>query len=367
MPSMYRADHVGSLLRPPAVLEAVTAGSANGNDPNGTAIVDDAIREAIARQQAAGLDVFTDGEFRRTGFMGGLNDAVDGVEHGEPVEIMWRGGTGDERAVSNARLVTGTLTPTRRIAGDEAAFMLENSPGPVKVTLPSSSAFGLTGWHEDRSRDAYQTREDLIDHTARLLADEAGALSAEGVAYIQVDAPQYTIWSDPKLAARYSHLDFDGLLDAVIAGDNQVFAAAASPDTVTACHLCRGNNQGRWMAEGGYDPIAEKLFSGLACDRLLLEYDSSRAGTFEPLRFVPKDKVVVLGLLSSKTGVLEDREHILRRIEEATQFVPIEQLALSPQCGFASTAEGNPLTEDEQWRKLELVGSVAAEVWGQLS
>jgi methionine synthase II (cobalamin-independent) len=195
------------------------------------------------------------------------------------------------------------------------------------------------------------------------LADEAKALSDEGLPYIQLDAPLYTHWADPALKAKYSAagFDMDRLLPEAIAADNWILNAAKP--SVTGVHLCRGNSMGRWLAEGGYDQIAERLFNELRCDRLLLEYDSPRAGDFTPLRFVPKSKVAVLGLITTKHGELESRDELIRRIDEAARCLPLDQLALSPQCGFASSGRGNPLTEEQQWRKLELISEVARKVW----
>jgi methionine synthase II (cobalamin-independent) len=195
--------------------------------------------------------------------------------------------------------------------------------------------------------------------------EEAELLARDGVAYIQLDAPAYTHWADESLTATYraQGIDRSEFLARSIESDNEILDAARSAGATTGVHLCRGNSMGRWLAEGGYGPIAEKLFTELRCDRLLLEYDSPRAGGFDPLRFVPSDKVVVLGLITTKIGALERRDDVLRRIDEASRHVPIDRLALSPQCGFASSGRGNPLTEDEQWRKLELVVSVARDVW----
>jgi 5-methyltetrahydropteroyltriglutamate--homocysteine methyltransferase len=358
---MYRADHIGSLLRPPDVLAVIGAGA------DETETVDDAISDAIEMQQRLGLPVVTDGEFRRTGFLGGFIAAVDGFELGQPAVVPWKGGTGNEPPkATNTRVVTRELTAKKRMAEEEAAFMREHAALPFKITLPNSGSFALYGWQRDLSGPAYPTREDLIEGTATILESEAAASVADGAAYIQIDAPGYAIYGDPSHRERWSAegVDLDRILDVTIAGDNRILAAARSAGATTACHVCRGNNMGRWMAEGGYDATAEQLFGTLLADRLLLEYDTANAGGFEPLRFVPKGTIAVLGLISTKTGTLEDRSDVLRRIEEAAQFISIDQLALSPQCGFASTAAGNPLTTDQQWRKLELVVSVADEVWG---
>jgi len=199
-----------------------------------------------------------------------------------------------------------------------------------------------------------------------IMKTELARLAAEGVKYIQIDAPRYSYYLDPKwrewIRAEMK-IDPDALLDDSISADNACFEAARRPGVTLAVHLCRGNNRSHWYAEGGYDAIAEKLFTTMAADRFLLEYDDERSGTFEPLRFIPKDKTVVLGLVSSKLPQLENGDDLVRRIEQAGRYFPIDNLALSPQCGFASTMEGNLLTEDEQWAKLRLVVETAKRVW----
>jgi len=199
------------------------------------------------------------------------------------------------------------------------------------------------------------------------MAEDIGPLAASGISYLQIDAPRYSYYLDPKWMAwmeRELRVDPAQMLTASLRADNACFAAARQPGVTLGIHLCRGNNRSHWYAECGYDAIAERLFHELAVDRFLLEYDDERSGSFDALRFVPKDKMVVLGLVSSKRAVLESRRTMLRRIDEAAKMIPLGQLALSPQCGFASTMEGNLLGEDEQWAKLKLVVDVAREVWG---
>jgi 5-methyltetrahydropteroyltriglutamate--homocysteine methyltransferase len=206
----------------------------------------------------------------------------------------------------------------------------------------------------------------LLWDIVAIMKTELARLSAEGVKYIQIDAPRYSYFMDPKWREwirTEMNIAPDALLDESIRADNACFAAAKRPGVTLAMHLCRGNNRSHWYAEGGYDAIAEKLFATMAVDRFLLEYDDDRSGTFEPLRLVPRDKTVVLGLISSKKPQLEIADDIARRIHEAARFFPLENLALSPQCGFASTMEGNLLTEEEQWAKLRLVADVARRVW----
>lgn len=362
-----RADQVGSLLRPSELLQARVDFFVGRLDRAGLQAEEDrAILEALTRQRSCGMDVYTDGEYRRAGFAARFVEAVQGFVETEPAAMIWRGGTGREPPTQCARTaVAGTLRARGRIANVEAAFLREHAPGPFKVTLPSPLLFAQTGYRRGISEQAYPTREDLIADAAAILAEEAGRLAVEGVPYIQLDAPGYTHWVDQDLTAGYHSqgIDLDRLFEAAIAGDNQILDAARRGGAIAAVHLCRGNSRGRWLAEGGYDAIAEKLFAQLRCHRLLLEYDSPRSGSFMPLRFVTGGKVVVLGLVTTKSGALEDRAELLKRIDEASHILPLEQLAISPQCGFASSQVGNPLIADDQWRKLELVASLAREVW----
>ena len=363
--SSVRADQVGSLLRPPELLEARQARQAGRlSDAALTELEDEAILAALRRQQATGQQMYVDGEFRRTGFMTGFPESVAGFVQDTYAPIAWKGGSGNEGPSPNTQLVIGhRLKSKKRIAKNEADFLKQHAPGAFKITLPSPAVFAAIFWRRGVSEGAYPTPGDFLTDAASILASEAQALANEGTPYIQLDAPVYTHWADASLTAKYQQAGFnmDRFLSEAIAAENIILDAAA-PAT-TGVHLCRGNSMGRWLAEGGYDKIAERLFNELRCDRLLLEYDGPRAGDFAPLRYVPKNKIVVLGLITTKHGELETRDEILRRIDEAARYIPLEQLALSPQCGFASSGRGNPLTEEQQWRKLELVSAVAETVW----
>jgi 5-methyltetrahydropteroyltriglutamate--homocysteine methyltransferase len=362
---LLRADQIGSLLRPQALLDARAAWQAGRlSEAELSHLEDEAILAVLRAQAAAHQQIFVDGEFRRTGFMTGFPDAVEGFVPDAYVPIAWKGGTGTEGASPNTQLVIGQrLRPKKRIAKNEADFLEKHAPGPFKLALPSPVNFAVIFWRQGLSDRAYETPGEFLSDAAHILASEARALAAEGTPYLQLDAPLYTHWADDSLKAKYGKLgfDMDRFLDDAVAAENAVLDAAAP--AVTGVHLCRGNSMGRWLAEGGYDPIAEKLFNELRCDRLLLEYDSPRAGDFAPLRHVPKGKTVVLGLITTKHGALESRDEIMRQIDKAAHYLPLEQLALSPQCGFASSGHGNPLTEEQQWRKLELVTTVARKVW----
>jgi 5-methyltetrahydropteroyltriglutamate--homocysteine methyltransferase len=234
------------------------------------------------------------------------------------------------------------------------------------MTLPTANQFPAIAYKKGVSERAYATPSDFLWDIVPIIRSEIQALLNDGVKYIQVDAPRYSYYIDPKWRRYIKEemgADPDQALDEAIRADNACLEGARRNNVILAMHLCRGNNRSQWFAEGGYDPIAEKLFTQLNVDVFLLEYESERAGSFEPLRFVPHDKGVVLGLVSSKVPQLESQQNLLRRIEEASRYVPIDNLALSPQCGFASAMEGNLLTEDEQWRKLQLVVETANLVW----
>jgi 5-methyltetrahydropteroyltriglutamate--homocysteine methyltransferase len=237
------------------------------------------------------------------------------------------------------------------------------------MTVPSPSQFPAISFQPGITDRLYPTRSALLWALVPIIKGEIAALIQDGVSYIQVDAPRYSYYVDAKWRQHLRDLgeDPDASLDEAIAADNTCLEGARRQGLTVAMHICRGNNESKWYAEGGYEPLAEKLFTSLAVDRFLLEYDTARAGTFAPLRFMPRDKrdtMVVLGLVSSKDPRLESPDELRRRIDEAARYVPLENLALSPQCGFASTVAGNLLTEAEQWRKLELVVETARQVWG---
>lgn len=368
IPFSHRADHVGSLLRPPELLRA-RADYAGGRLPIEKLrdLEDAAILGALQLQHDIGLDVVTDGEFRRGAWLAGLAQAVEGFVPDHTV-LEWRGGSADadEARPSVAHVVGDRLRQMRRLTSHETTFLLRYARVPAKVTLPSPQVFGQMSYKPGTTDRFYQTRADLMDHVAEIIRLEIAALLNDGVRYVQLDAPGYTYFADERLRSQ-THLfgdDPDALLAASIRADNKALHGLHRLDTVLAIHLCRGNSRSQWLAEGAYDTIAERLFGSLDVDAFLLEYDSDRAGGFEPLRFVPAGKTVVLGLVSTKTPALEQVDDLRRRIDEASRYVPLDHLALSPQCGFASTADGNLLTPDDQRRKLERVVETARLVWG---
>ncbi|HVR17950.1 MAG TPA: hypothetical protein VMS25_16445 [Candidatus Limnocylindrales bacterium] len=365
MPAKYRADHIGSLLRPAELLQARNT---NSDTAQLRALEDKHILRVIERQKDLGFKIFTDGELRRGNFMSDFNDAVEGIDEGVAVARTWQTGTGPSSRPSMVPgTVVGKIKQTRRLTGHEFAFVKQHSPGDVKVTLPTVNQFPAIYYKKGISDKVYPTYSDFLQDIVPIVKAEIAALVSEGAQYVQIDAPRYSYYIDPKWRSYVKNemgVDPDQALDEAIRTDNACLEGAKRPGTILAIHLCRGNNRSQWYAEGGYDAIAEKLFGRLNVDAFLLEYESERAGTFEPLRFVPPGKTVVLGLVSSKLAELESEDQLARRIEEASKYVPLENLAISPQCGFASTMEGNLLTEDQQWQKLKLVIDTARRVWG---
>ena len=364
MSAYYRADHVGSFLRPAELLEAHRDGTA----PERLREIEDRqILHVLAKQQELGLEILTDGELRRRNFMSDFTDAVTGFDMGDAVSRSWEATHSAATPVSSvAGVVTSKLRQVAPLTGHELPFLKSHSPGAIKMTLPSATQFPAISFKRGVTDKVYPDHSALLWDIVAIMQNEMDKLSREGVHYIQIDAPRYSYLMDVKWREWMQQemlRDPEAVLDESIRADNACFDAARRPGVTLAIHLCRGNNRSHWYAEGGYDRIAEKLFGTLHVDRFLLEYDDARSGTFEPLRFVPRGKTVVLGLISSKCAELEKKENVLKRIEEASRYVPLEDLALSPQCGFASTMEGNLLSEDDQWAKIRLVVDTAREVW----
>ena len=278
---------------------------------------------------------------------------------------VWRGPGGEPVEQGTRQVVGSKLRPRRGLTENQVRFLQQHAPGPVKITVPSPSQYPAISFQPGVTDQFYPTRSDLLWEIAGFIKAEIAALVNSGVPYIQIDAPRYSYYVDPQWRQHLRDLgeDPDRMFEEAIAADNMCLEGVRRPGITVAMHICRGNNQSKWYAEGGYEAIAERLFGSLNVDRFLLEYDTERAGTFEPLRYIPDDKMVVLGLVSSKEPTLEPLERLLNRVDEASAYAPLANLAVSPQCGFASTAAGNLLTEEEQWRKLELVAEVARRVW----
>ncbi len=357
-----RAEGIGSLLRPQYLTDARQRLDRGDLTPAAfKAIEDRAVDEAVAVQEAAGLDVVTDGEQRRYAFFGHLIDALEGFEKRAGWAITFHDEQGQEATLERP-VVVDKLRWRRQMAVEEFAYLRGRTKRPVKVTLVSAQQ-AAAYYDPDKSRGAYPTRDaylaDLVDFTRREIAE----LRRLGCEYIQIDAPQYAALLDESIREGYRKRgsDPDKMLDACIELDNAIIAGHTG--VLFGIHICRGNYQSMFYASGGYDRIAQQVFRRARFDRFLLEYDDERSGTFEPLRHVPDDRGVVLGLVSSKKPALERADELKRRIAEASHVVPLERLALSPQCGFASTSEGNRLSPDDQRRKLELVAGTARAVW----
>jgi len=369
MASKYRADQVGSLLRPKELLEAIRSGAPAEKLKE---LEDQQILRVLGRQKDLGFKIFSDGEFRRRGFMSDFHESVSGLDMESAIDRNWQAAAAGAPTTPTSRPVAGVVVEkirqTKRMTSQEVDFLKRHSPGDIKITLPSANQFPAISYRKGISDKVYPTHSALLWDIVPIIKAEIQALLKDGVKYIQIDAPRYSYFIDPKWR-QYVHDEMgvnpDDALSEAIRADNACLEGARREGVVLAIHLCRGNNRSQWYAQGGYDPIAEKVFSQLDVDRFLLEYESERAGTFEPLRFVPRGKTVVLGLISSKLAQMEPQDQVVRRIEEATKYVPLENLAVSPQCGFASTMDGNLLTEDEQWSKLDLVVKTARQVWGE--
>jgi 5-methyltetrahydropteroyltriglutamate--homocysteine methyltransferase len=363
MSKPYRADHIGSFLRPVELLEARN----NARPERLRELEDHEIRRVLAKQKELGFEIVTDGELRRRNFMSDFMDAVEGFDLSDAVGRRWNAEQSGGAPVSSVSgVVTRKLRQVRALTGHELPFLKSNSLLPIKMTLPSPTQFPAISFKRGVTDKIYPDRSALLWDIVGIMKNELSRLASEGVTYIQVDAPRYSYYMDPKWRdwiRTELQVEPDAALDEAIRADNACLLAARQSGVVLGMHLCRGNNRSHWYAEGGYDAIAEKLFGTLEVDRFLLEYDDERSGTFAPLRFIPAGKTVVLGLISSKLPRMEDSDQLRKRIDEASKYVALENLALSPQCGFASTCEGNLITEDEQWAKLKLVVDTARKVW----
>jgi 5-methyltetrahydropteroyltriglutamate--homocysteine methyltransferase len=365
MTTAYRAENVGSLLRPPELLEARAAHASGKLALEQLRLAEDrAILEVFKGQCRAGMPILTDGELRRGSWLTDMADATDGFVK-EKVTLEWKGPGGGAEG-STAQVVGGKLHKVRKMTAHELPLLKKSAPRPFKITLPSPSNFMLSSYQRGVTDRVYPSQVDLLWDLVEITRHEIRWLVSEGVTYIQFDAPYYSHYLDPTKRAHLQSLglDPDEQFDKSIAGDNAAFTDAPRDKVRRAAHICRGNSRSRWYTEGGYDAIAEKLFSSLDVDAFLLEYDTERAGTFEPLRLVPRGKTVVLGLITTKQPQLESEDDLRRRIDDAARYIPLENLAISTQCGFASVAAGNLLSIDDQWRKLALVVDTARKVWG---
>jgi methionine synthase II (cobalamin-independent) len=357
-----RSEGIGSLLRPAYLLDARERVERGDLTPaEFKRIEDQAVAEAVAIQEAAGLDAITDGEQRRYAFFGHLVEALDGFEKLGGWAIPFRDEQGAELTLQRP-VVVEKLRWRRQMSVEEFTYLRGRTTRPVKVTLVSAQQ-AAAYYDPDKSSGAYPTRDaylaDIVDFTRR----EIQELHRLGCEYIQIDAPQYAALLDESIREGYRRRgsDPDRMLDACIELDNAIIDG--HPGVVFGIHICRGNYRSMFYASGAYDRIAQQVFRRSRFDRFLLEYDDERSGTFDALQYVPDDRVVVLGLVSTKTARLETMSDLQQRIADAARVVPLDRLGVSPQCGFASTSEGNRLSVEDQRRKLALVGETARAVW----
>ena len=364
----FRADHVGSLLRPQGLLDArarQAAGEITADELR--AAEDDAVREVLAMQRDVGLLSATDGEFRRASWHMDFIYQLGGVTKvAESITVKFHSADGDIEFTPSGLRVVDKLSVDEPIFGDDFAFVRDHAVGATaKLTIPSPSMVHYRGGRAAIEPGVYADDDAFWDDLSAAYRAELHGLAALGCTYLQLDDTSLAYLNDPhqreQLAGRgedaeHQHLRYIGQINAAIEDRPESMAVTT--------HLCRGNFRSSWAAEGSYDFVAEALFGELAVDGFFLEYDDDRSGGFEPLRFVPPDKFVVLGLVTTKRGALESKDDLKRRIDEAARYVPLEQLCLSPQCGFSSTVEGNAITYDDQVAKLRLVVETAGEVWG---
>ncbi|WP_114950720.1 5-methyltetrahydropteroyltriglutamate--homocysteine S-methyltransferase [Sphingosinicella terrae] len=366
-PLPSRADHVGSFLRPKALLEARDQYRAGKIDaPALRAAEDQAIREVVAMQEWLGLKAITDGEFRRTFFHTDFLLQLDGIEEQGGMQVSFRQHGGQSLDYAPPRMVvTGKVRHSKPIQRADFAYLASVTSETPKVTIPSPTMLHFRAGREGISETVYPDMAEFFADVAAAYRAEVNDLADAGCRYLQLDDTNLAYLCDDQQRenARKRGLDPDelprhyaGMINAALAG--------APDDMVKAVHLCRGNFRSSWAAEGGYEPVAEVMFNELNVDAFFLEYDDARSGDFAPLRFLPKGKLVVLGLVTTKLGDLETKDEIRRRIEAAAEYAPLDQLALSPQCGFSSTVHGNDIEVAQQADKMRLVIEVAEEVWG---
>ncbi len=365
-----RSDVVGSLLRPPELLAAqkqlaegvITAAEFKK-------IEDKAVDQAIGVQEEAGLEVVTDGEMRRQSFQSQMTAAVEGFGEPNLDAFLWGEWHGDAQ-VGNWVLerppklgVVGKLRRRRHLSAEEFTYLRARTHRVAKITLPSPTLW-VNFWSRNRSGHVYPTLESYLSDVVEILRGEVEELARLGATYIQIDAPHYGLLLDPRTRIFYEEQagNVEWWLERAMELENAVMSAA--PGVTFGFHLCRGNQASRWLAQGSYEPIASALFPKIKAQRLLLEYDDARSGSFEPLRHMPDDKIAVLGLVSTKTSRLETRKELTERIRKAARYVPLDRLALSPQCGFASSILGNRISVEDQKQKLQLVAATARSVWG---
>jgi 5-methyltetrahydropteroyltriglutamate--homocysteine methyltransferase len=367
--SRPRSDVVGSLLRPPELIEARERHAHGELTPAEFKRVEDAAVDAAIRlQEEAGLDVVTDGEMRRLSFQSQLLESVEGFGEWDLNAFLWgewrSKELGDVEIERPPLAAVGKLKRKRFLSAEEFTYARGRTDRLLKVTLPSPTLYAQF-WDHDRSSSAYPTLESFMDDVAGIMREEVEELVRLGATYIQIDAPHYPLLADPRYRDVYESHGWPAAerLEFGLAYDNALMAGLPSHVTF-GFHLCKGNQMSRWLVSGGYEWLAEQLFGRVQATRLLLEYDDERSGSFEPLSSVPEDKVVVLGLVTTKTDRRETVDELVRRITEASAFVPLERLAVSPQCGFSTSILGNSLAPADQLAKLRTIVEAARVVWG---
>jgi len=363
----FRADHVGSFLRPKELIEARDKWKAGKITPQQLrAIEDDAIRGVVKWQEDIGLEGITDGEFRREYFHIDFLEQLDGVETHAGFTSQFHTKTGDVGFAPPVLKVTGKVKHAKPIQLADFKFLKSVTKHTPKVTIPSPTMLHFRGARAGISIEAYPDMDEFFHDVAAAYRDEIKSLGDAGCTYLQLDDTNLAYLCDPKMreAARGRGLDPDQLPRDYAKLINE--AIKDKPAGMTICtHLCRGNFKSAWVAEGGYEPVAEVLFNDLNVDGYFLEYDDERSGDFRPLRFLPKNKTMVLGLVTTKLGEVESKDAIKRRIDEAAKFAPLEQFCLSPQCGFSSTVHGNEIALESQAGKMRMIREIAEEVWGR--
>lgn len=368
MAQVFRTDQVGSLIRPESLLQARDEWLAGRlSRAQLRTYEDEAILQALDLQREVGIAVFTDGEMRRDAWMTGFSQAVDGFADKYPVTEQTRPDGTTVMVQTHSKHVVSKLHQRERLCAHEAAFLREHAPGPFKITIPSPVMIARSSFRPGVTDAVYPDRKALLADCLPIIRNEVQALVNEGVAYIQLDFGFAAYVNEATLAAmKQQGLDPEQELADDIAAENSIYDTLPRDRVTLGIHICRGNRTAWGGGVGGYDWLSERLFRDLHVDRFVLEYDSDRAGGFEPLRHVPEGKVVALGLVTTKSPHLESQEALLRRIEEATRYCPLDRLALSPQCGFQSAAlrDGAFMTMDDEKRKLALIVETARKVWG---
>jgi 5-methyltetrahydropteroyltriglutamate--homocysteine methyltransferase len=362
MKAIYRAEAIGSMLRPSFLWDARRAlRSKEVSLAQFKKAEDRAVDDAIALQEAAGLDVVTDGEMRRISFIGPLSDVISGL-YPMPVNRTWHEG-GKLVEFKMGLAVTGKVRRRRSLVTEEFAYARGRATKPLKITLPSPLMLNMF-WSPEQSSSVYSDPFKLFADTVDILREEVRDLAAIGCEYIQIDAPELAVLVDPAAQAAIYEKNGISAKRLLTEGVDMINAVADAPGVTFGLHTCRGNNDGRWLAEGGYDAILKEIVTRATnFDIYLLEYDDPRSGSFVPLADIPKHKTVVLGLVSTKNPEVESAEGLIKRIDDASRYFPREQMALSTQCGFNSGVRGNPIGEGAQNRKLRLVAEAAHRVW----